>query len=140
MALAFILLGIIAVVVAIRNTYADLGNLIAGDLGDSQFWAWLIAIGVIVAVGYIPYFRTMSRWFLALVILVFVLKNGTGFFDQLRNSTPASSSTQSQADQTQNPNVTSPLPVQLQITGSGGAAGAISGGIGAVKTLVSFVS
>lgn len=137
MALAFILVGLAIIVVAIRNTYADLGSALAQDMFTGQFWEWIVALLIIAAIGYVPYLRTPSRWLLALLIVVFIIANGSGFFSKLQSAGAAkpTSGTQTAADTAANPTIGEALPVQLNISGSGGIGGLL-GSIGKLATSV----
>jgi hypothetical protein len=53
--------------------------------GSDPFWKWILAIFLIGAVGYIPDMRPISRGFMALVIVVFLLSN-QALFTQLTNT------------------------------------------------------
>jgi hypothetical protein len=87
MALLFIIIGIAIVISGIRNTYAQLGQQLAADFtGSGSFIYWVAAIMILGMVGYIPGAQKPARMLLALVILSFVLANGTGFFDRLKSA------------------------------------------------------
>jgi hypothetical protein len=130
MAIAFILIGVILVIVAIRNSYAQLGQQLKQDFtGGDNFGYWIASLVIIGAVGYIPYLKTPSRMLLALVITVFLLKNGTGFFSQLNSalkSPPQPSKTS-----------TEQIPTSVPVTISGGSGG--SGGSGAAGTALGII-
>jgi hypothetical protein len=63
--------------------------------GNNPFWKWMLAILLIGATGYVPNLRPISRGFMALVIVVFLLSN-EGVFEQLQkvftNTTSSTSS------------------------------------------------
>jgi hypothetical protein len=92
MGLLFVVVGVILIVSAIRNTTGSLATHISQDF-NSGFLAWLGAILLIGMVGYLPKMQTISRLFLALVVLVLFLKQGTGFFEsflqQIKNAPAA---------------------------------------------------
>lgn len=80
--------GIVLVIAGIRN------RIIAGDpslvsllkqdfTGTDPFWKWFAAIFLIGAIGYIPNLRPVSRAFMALVIIVFLINN-QGVFAKLQ--------------------------------------------------------
>lgn len=140
-----IAIGLIVVLAAARNTIGPLATQLSSDLGATQggvhFLAWLGAIVLIGAVGYVPNLQTVSRAMMLLVILVIVLKNGGGLFSQLQQqiaNVPAS----------QTPPASLPagfpaaIPVQIQggtatsnvnkgsATGAGGLPGALNGLLG----------
>ena len=91
MPFALILVGLLLVVAAVRNTVTDnsttgakgLTTLIKGDFtGQNNFIYWLVAILVIGALGYIDSLRTLSRAFMALILVALFLtgKQGSNFF------------------------------------------------------------
>lgn len=80
MPFAFIIVGVLLLVSAVRNTSSDLFTLVKGDFsGSNSFLHWLVAILIIGALGYIEPIRPLSRAFMALVIIVLFLSN-QGFF------------------------------------------------------------
>lgn len=80
MPFAIIVIGILMIVVAIRNTYADLGKEIVDDFtGPTNFWYWITALFIIGAVGYIEELKKASDLMLALVLISLILSN-QGFF------------------------------------------------------------
>ena len=77
-ALGFI--GILLLVSGVRNTQGDLFTLLKNDFtGDQNFGYWVIAIGIVGAVGYSNRLRSVSHAFLLLLLIVLFLSNG-GFF------------------------------------------------------------
>ena len=109
MPIMFGLFGIILVVAGVRGRITggnpSLTSLLKDDFtGPSPFWKWMLAILFIGAVGYIPNLRPISRGFMALVIVVFLLSN-QGVFTQLKDtfkSNTGSSSTIGTDTATQN--------------------------------------
>lgn len=100
MPILFGLFGIILIVSGVRGTVASgnpsLTSLIQADFqGTDPFWKWMLAILLIGSVGYIPNLRPLSRAFMGLVIVVFLLSN-KGLFTQLQQVF-ASSGTLSEA-------------------------------------------
>lgn len=103
MPFAFIIVGIVLTISGVRGTSAQLLTLVKNDLqGKNGYLYWMVAILVIGSVGYVPQFKSLSRAFLVLVLVVLVLKtgnpNGTGggFFKQFTSaltkiSTPGTS-------------------------------------------------
>jgi hypothetical protein len=90
MPILFGLFGIVLIVTGVRgaitNGNPSLVSLVKDDFtGNDPFWKWMLAILLIGAIGYIPDMRPISRGFMALVILVFVLDN-QGVFTQLTNT------------------------------------------------------
>lgn len=73
MPIVLILIGILLMVTAYSGTYAQLATELESDIPG--FMKWGLALGAIVAVGFIPGLQKPARWLLGLVILVIVLKN-----------------------------------------------------------------
>lgn len=81
MPFALILIGGVLFLAVMRGTTTQLKNLLLQDFtGSSNFIYWLVSIGVIGGVGYIPSLKKISDAFLLLVIVVFVIAN-KGFFN-----------------------------------------------------------
>jgi len=90
MPVLFGIFGIILIVAGVRDRVTNgdpsLMSLIKDDfIGPNPFWKWMLAILFIGAIGYIPGLRPISRGFMALVIIVFILSN-QGIFTQLTNT------------------------------------------------------
>jgi hypothetical protein len=82
-AFVLVLSGLIMIVTGAKGTYAQFGNQVASDFtGPGNFTYWLAAIGSVGALGYVDALRTISRMFLALILIAMVLAN-KGFFNQL---------------------------------------------------------
>lgn len=76
MAFAFLFIGIILIISAARGTLSDLGILLKSELtGKNNFFYWLIAIGIVGAIGYNQKAQPFSRAFLTLIILAMILAN-----------------------------------------------------------------
>jgi len=83
MAFVLVITGLLMIVTGTRETYAQFSSQLASDFtGDHNFTYWLAAIGSVGALGYIDALRTVSRLFLALILIAMVLAN-KGFFNQL---------------------------------------------------------
>jgi uncharacterized membrane protein YgcG len=103
MPFALLIVGLLLVVSAVRNTYGQLFQLVSNEFsGPGNFIYWIVAILIIGAVGYVQKLKPLSDGFLVLVILVLVLKRGNpsgiggGFFNQFTaalksTNTPATS-------------------------------------------------
>jgi hypothetical protein len=103
MPFALLIIGLVLVTAAVRNTYIELGQLVSSEFsGPGNFIYWIVAILIIGAVGYVQKLKPLSDGFLVLVLLVLVLKRGNpnmpqgGFFQQFTNAlkstnTPATS-------------------------------------------------
>ena len=82
MSYALIVIGLALTIAGVRGTHDDLLALIRGDLtGDNSFLWWLVAVGAVGALGYIPAMKGVSHAFLALILVVLVLSN-RGIFEQ----------------------------------------------------------
>lgn len=83
MAFVFTITGLLMIVTGVKGTYSQFGAQVASDFTGSQpFTYWVAAILGIGAIGYIDALRTVSRLFLALILVSMVLAN-KGFFNQL---------------------------------------------------------
>jgi hypothetical protein len=128
----FLLIGAVLLVAAIRNTHGDLGTALTNDVPG--FFRWALAILVIGGLGFVPGMRPISRWLLALVIVVIVLTNyqrALAGLTSLVRSPPAggpaaTSPSQAYVDSPTNPNIT-----PQQIAGATGGATTISTPLGA---------
>ena len=76
MAFLVILIGVVLIVAAIRNTQGDLFSALAADI--PAFGVWAAAILALAMIGFIPGLKPVSRGLLALVLLVIVLRNYQG--------------------------------------------------------------
>lgn len=135
MVLGLVILGIVLLVSAIRGTYGQLGTLLVGDFtGSNNFFFWVAAVAILGMLGYIPYLQTPMRALLALVILAFALKNGTGFFANLQSALSGAQPTAiPAADKVAAEAPTTALPVSFNTGSSSVGAGALSG---AAKSLL----
>ena len=134
MPFALLVIGVIILISAIRNTHKQLGAQLVKDFtGSGSFLVWIAAIAIIGMLGYIPKFETPSRAFLGLILLAMFLSN-KGFFTQF-NAAIRGGPAQVQA--TQEPTINGPAPVKL-IGGSGGSGG-LGGILGAATKLAGAV-
>lgn len=86
MPFALVIIGLILILSGYQNTHAALGKQLAADFtGEGNFFWWVLAIGVVGAIGYATRFQTASRMFMALILIAMVLKNG-GVFDKVREA------------------------------------------------------
>lgn len=135
MPFALLVIGVILIITAIRNTYAQFGSQLVGDFtGSGSFLYWFAAIAIIGLIGYAPGFEKPSRYLMALILLVFFLKNGTGFWSQF---TSAINNPQPSAEPASFTPINQPIPVQVNVSGGGGigqqaALGAIKGAFGSL--------
>ncbi|MDE2020000.1 MAG: hypothetical protein KGJ13_06680 [Patescibacteria group bacterium] len=83
MAFVFTIVGLLMIVTGVKGTYQQFGAQVVSDFTGSQpFTYWVAAIIAVGALGYVESLRTVSRLFLALIIVSMVLAN-RGFFAQL---------------------------------------------------------
>lgn len=84
MPFALLIIGITLLVSGVRGTQTQLYTLVKGDFtGTPNYGYWVLAILIIGSIGYVPQLRSLSRAFLALVIVVLLLSKG-GFFLQFQ--------------------------------------------------------
>jgi hypothetical protein len=80
MGLPLLIIGLLMVITGGRGTYAQFGSQVASEFqGPNSFTYWLLAIGILGAVGYIKPLQKISRLLMALVLIVIFLAN-KGFF------------------------------------------------------------
>lgn len=73
----FIIVGAVMLVSAVRGTNDELLTLVKGDFtGPHNFIYWLLAMLILGGLGYIGPIRSLSRYLMALVLIVLILKNG----------------------------------------------------------------
>lgn len=83
MPFALVIIGLILIVAGAKNTYKQLGAQLQSDFtGQGNFTYWLIALGVLGAIGSVPSLKRISHLLLALTIIAMILKNG-GLFDKV---------------------------------------------------------
>jgi hypothetical protein len=86
MPFALVIIGLLMIVTGVRNTHAAFGQQIITDFtGPQNFTTWLVAIGAVGALGYIEPLKPLSRAFMTLIIISFVVKNG-GVFNKLQEA------------------------------------------------------
>ncbi len=80
MVIALLIVGILLTTAGIRGTEGKLATQFASDMtGTDGFIVWLGALVLIGLVGFIPGLQRPSRYLIALVVLVIVLRNGGVF-------------------------------------------------------------
>jgi hypothetical protein len=76
MVAGLLLIGLVLIATALKNTEHELAQQLQSDvLGAGGFAAWAGAILAIGAIGYVPGLRTTSRYLLALVGVVIIVRN-----------------------------------------------------------------
>ena len=73
MGIVILIIGVVVIVAAIRDTHEKLFGALAEDL--PAFMVWAAAVFALGAIGWIPGMNPVSRGLLALVIVVIVLTN-----------------------------------------------------------------
>lgn len=82
---ALILIGVVLVITAAQNTYAQFAQQLQSDAGG--FAKFAVAIGIVGAAGYVEDLRGISRAFMGLIVLSIILANGkNGLFANLQNA------------------------------------------------------
>lgn len=105
MAFALLIIGIVLVTAAIRNTQDELIGLLGADFtGSGNFIYWVAALVIVGAVGYVERLKPVSDGLLVIIILALFLSKGNpkspggGFFQQFTQAlgttkTPAGGAT-----------------------------------------------
>jgi hypothetical protein len=73
MPFVLVIIGIVLLVAAYKNTQGNLVTALGADV--PPFAKWFLALALVGGLGYVPGMATISRWLLALVLLVIVLTN-----------------------------------------------------------------
>lgn len=89
MAWTFLLIGTLLIVTAWKKRQDELFRLLKDDFsGDGNFFYWVLAIIILVALGTFKPVKPVSDAFLGLVLLVIVLapyRNGRDLFSEFRS-------------------------------------------------------
>lgn len=84
MPLLFIGTGVVFLLTGLQGDAGTLYNLIKGDFtGKNNYVYWMLSILILGSLGYIKSLESLSKVFVALVIVVLLLDN-KGFFTQLQ--------------------------------------------------------
>lgn len=84
MPIAFLFIGAIFIVAAIRGTHKELFEIMRDDFfGSPSFFSWGLAFVFIGLMGFNKTFKPVSDAFLVLLFVVIFLRSGEGFFDKL---------------------------------------------------------
>jgi hypothetical protein len=93
MPFALLIIGIVLIVVAVRDTQDQFITLVKGDFsGPGNFTWWVIALLMIGSLGYITRLRPIADGLLVLILLALVLSRGRpdqpggGFFKQFTDA------------------------------------------------------
>lgn len=137
MPFAALLIGAILIIVAFNNSFGALATELETDIPG--YFKWAAAIAAILALGYIPGFKTPSRYLLALVLMVIVLKNWpqiqSGFTSFASNPSTASGTGAAQP----NPSaayVAANAPAASGTTSAGVAASVTPQGLASAATTI----
>lgn len=77
MPFALLFIGILLVVVAVRNMQAPFLALLGGDFsGQGNFFYWIVALILVGVIGYLPKAKPVSDGLLVLILLALVLATG----------------------------------------------------------------
>lgn len=125
MPLLFLVIGLILIVTVVRGTLGDFAANLKSDL-TGGFLKWVAAIIVIGALGYAAPLKEPSRYLLALVALVIMLTNGTGFISKFAQQISNPGTSPAPAPAGGNANLPS-IPVSSG-SGSSSSSGGGSGG------------
>lgn len=99
MPFAIAAVGIILLVVVLRGTEKQFGQLLASEFqGNGNFIYWIVSVGVIGAIGYIKELKVFSDLFLALLLVVLFLTDGKGFFSKLNSALKSSGGSTDEAN------------------------------------------
>lgn len=83
MPFVLLFLGFLFLVVAINGTQGDFFSLLKSEFtGANNFVVWIGAIMILGLLGYFRPIRPITHGLIALVFLVLILTQGTGFFDR----------------------------------------------------------
>lgn len=89
MPFALVIIGLVLIVTGAKDTYREFGAELVEDFtGPGNFTYWIVSIGAVGALGYVPALRGISRAFLALIVLSMVLSN-RGVFAKLTQALQA---------------------------------------------------
>lgn len=84
MAYALVIIGLLMILTGINNTYSQFATQLQTDFsGSKSFIVWILALGSVGALGYIKDLRQFSHYFMALILISFILSN-KGVFANLQ--------------------------------------------------------
>lgn len=108
MPLVFGVIGIVLIVSGVRGTTSTLASTVAQDFTpNGGYLRWVIGISAVGAIGYIDELKTISRMFMAIVLIGLIWSN-KGVFSQLTQQTETSPTPSSGVSTTTNPTVSLP--------------------------------
>lgn len=134
MVFGLILIGVLLLDTGFKGTQRELGQRLQDDmLGQQGFVGWAAAFFAIGAIGYIPTLEKPSRYFIALMLVVIVLRNG-GVFQQFKDAL-ATAAKAGPAVSTASPVTSGDTEGSGSSSGSGSSGGGGSGASTAVSTI-----
>jgi len=101
MILVVLLIGVVLIVSALRNTQGALFSALATDV--PQYITWAAAIIALGVIGWIPGLKPISRGLLALVLLVIILRNYQGIITGVKAVASAPQTNGTQGSNASNP-------------------------------------
>jgi hypothetical protein len=118
MPFVFGIIGIVLIISGVRGTVVgsnpSLVSLVKSDLtGQPNYTEWMLAIFIIGAIGYIDELKTISRLFMALVVIGLLWSN-KGFFSQLTSESSSSDTTIAEPSQQTGSSVVSNMQNEQQ--------------------------
>lgn len=132
MVIALLIVGILLTTSGIRGTEGQLASQFASDMtGTDGFIVWLGALLVIGLIGFVPGLQRPSRYLLALIILVIVLRNGGVFTNLVAAFAQADATGAAPAP---------PLPANSNSSSSGSAGNNVASDVSAVGGIGSLFS
>lgn len=88
-----LLFGAVLAITAYRGTTEELFDLLKGDFtGDKNFFYWIVSIGVVGLIGYIPRMEAVSRLIFVLIFVVVFVSN-KGIFAKFTEALQSASAT-----------------------------------------------
>jgi hypothetical protein len=132
MPFAALLIGAILVVVAFNNSFSALATELETDI--PPYFKWAAAIAAILGLGYIPGLRTPSRYLLALVLLVVVLKNATQIIAGFKNFLTSGGTATTAGAGAANPSASYTATYAPAASSGGSGTTAASGNVNAFST------
>lgn len=86
MPFAIVIIGLLLVITAARDTHREFGTLLASEFtGKDNFFYWVVAILIIGSIGYYKPAKSVANGFLVLIAVVMFVSN-RGFFAKLQEA------------------------------------------------------
>ncbi len=138
MPFALVTVGLLLIIVGFQDTYKQFGTQVQQDFtGNGNFIYWVIAIGLLGAIGYVKEFQTFSRALIALVIIAMFLSKKSGaaqgiaFFNSFLSGINSGTTSQVSSPGT-------PLQGSSNSSSTSGGGSGIIGDIGTAATIANF--